>query len=267
MAQIVYKLAINLSKISIVLLYLRIFQLIKWFRITCWALLGAISAYCAASVLATALQCSPVSRAMDKSIPGTCINMATFWYANAAFSISTDVILLLIPIPLIYRLEITTWYKLALVGCFAVGVFGVVTSCLRLTSLNVLATSVDQTWDITNVMWTIIESNTAIICGCLPILRSLVGRVVPALRTQNKFSYDNNSSQHSQARIPTHGHSRDKSGWEELGGNHADAFHMKSVHRSGSKHGSEEQITRYTNKEIHRTVEYTVRYSEANEDH
>lgn len=267
MSQIVYKIAINLSKISIVLLYLRIFQLVKWFRITCWALLGCISAYCIASVVATVLQCSPISRAMDRTIPGTCINMATFWYANAGFSIGTDIVLLLLPIPMIFPLEITTSYKLALVGCFAVGVFGVVTSCLRLTSLNVLATSEDPTWDIVNVMWTIIEPNTAIICGCLPILRSLVGRVVPGLRTQNKFDYDGSSSQHSQARIPAHGHTRDKSGWEELGGNHADAFHMKSVLRTGSKDGSEEHITRYTNKEIHRTVEYTVRYSEANEDH
>lgn len=36
--------------------------------------------------------------------------------------------------------------------------------------LDTTATSLDSTYNISNVMWTIIEANIAVVCGCLPAL-------------------------------------------------------------------------------------------------
>ena len=80
--------------------------------------------YCIASVVATIVQCDPIPRAWDKTILGRreCISMAQFWYANAGFSIATDIIILLLPMPLVYSLQIPRIQKMALIIVFALGV-------------------------------------------------------------------------------------------------------------------------------------------------
>ena len=50
MAQITYKVSINLVKCCILLLYLRLFRIVRWFRWACWAILAAAIMYCIASV-------------------------------------------------------------------------------------------------------------------------------------------------------------------------------------------------------------------------
>jgi hypothetical protein len=179
--QIFYKVSINLTKISITLLYTRIFGNTRWFRFTCYFIMTATAMYCVSSVAATIFQCTPVPRMWDKTIAGTCINTSQFYYANAGFSIATDVIILFLPMPLVLNLQIPKIQKVALFLVFTLGGFVVVTSCLRLTTLNNNATSQDPTWDIEASMWTVIEMNVAIVCACLPMIRPLIVKVFPKL--------------------------------------------------------------------------------------
>jgi hypothetical protein len=120
-AQAFYKININLTKCSILLLYLRIFVQ-KAFRIICWILLSLVLSYGIASTTAAIFQCTPVARAWDKSIPGTCIDITMNWYANAGFSIATDVIILLLPMPIIHSLRLQTNQKIGLMFIFGLGV-------------------------------------------------------------------------------------------------------------------------------------------------
>lgn len=291
MAQVTYKAAINLVKCCILLLYLRLFQVVRWFRLSCWALLTIVAMYCAASILVTIFQCSPLIRAFDKATPGVCINTAKFWFANAGFSIATDIIILTLPIPLVWKLEVPITQRLALVGVFTMGIFVVVTSCLRVTSLDLFATSPDNTYNIQNVMWTIIEPNIAIICSCLPILRPLVVKFIPGLRSKTKShpSYGTHGATHpynpaaSTGGNSTTGKSRvtseqesieTKPDWVELGGVKARGVHLASVGRPSSQTGSEEDmlVGKGANAlvgapapadglKVHRTVEYSVQYT------
>ncbi|KAJ2891353.1 hypothetical protein MKZ38_000557 [Zalerion maritima] len=181
LCQITYKASINLTKCSIIFLYKRIFGGVKWFRLACWLVICCVAVYCVASVVATIFQCTPVSRAFNKSIEGTCINSGTFWYANAAFSISSDLVILILPMPLVWKLQIQRIQKIALVIVFALGGFVVITSCLRMTTIDIAATTTDQTFDIASTMWTIVEMNVAIVCACLPMLRPLIVKFFPRL--------------------------------------------------------------------------------------
>ncbi|CRK25035.1 hypothetical protein BN1723_013500 [Verticillium longisporum] len=95
-AQIFYKLTINLTKASILALYLRIFVQ-RWFRICCYVLVSIILAYMVATTASSIFQCSPISGAWDKSSKPTCIDLTKNWYANAGFSIATDILILLLP--------------------------------------------------------------------------------------------------------------------------------------------------------------------------
>ena len=243
MAQITYKASINLSKCCILLLYLRLFRIVRWFRWSCWALLVCVAVYCTASVAATIFQCRPVIRAFDKSVPGTCIDMANFWFANAGFSIATDVIILLLPMPLVWRLEVPVAQKVALMAVFAVGIFVVVTSCLRITTLDIFAKSPDNTYNIANVMWTIVEPNVAVVCACLPILRPFVVKLFPSLRSKgDSNAYGTPGYGTGKSRAMTVSQSRGGRDWVELGGVRSTGMHLASIQRPSSNTGSEESI-------------------------
>jgi hypothetical protein len=300
MAQVTYKAAINLVKCCILLLYLRLFHVITWFRFSCWALLAVVAMYCTASITVTIFQCRPLMRAFDKTnTPGTCIDTAKFWFANAGFSIATDVIILLLPMPLVWKLEAPRAQKIALMAVFAVGIFAVITSCLRVTTLDLFATSPDNTFDIANVMWTIVEPNVAIVCSCLPILRPFVVKLIPGLRGKS-YGYDSSSrgenrgygSGTGRSRAIMQGsQSRSEGGaagararrdWVELAGR-TSGQGKEGVHRvttsslgrhPGSLTGSEEDMLAGTGARgqgtpatdggalgIHKTVEYSIEYS------
>ncbi|KAF7714954.1 Uncharacterized protein PECH_007797 [Penicillium ucsense] len=168
-SQAFYKLTMNLTKMSILLLYLRIF-IQRWFRIVCFTLLIIISCYMIAALFASIFQCTPVARAWDKSIAGHCIDITTNWYANAGFSIATDIMILALPMYPIYHSKMAVRRKIALMMVFAFGAFVAVTSILRMQTLDFSSTSPDTTYDLTSSMWTIVEENIAIICACLPMM-------------------------------------------------------------------------------------------------
>ena len=121
-AQILYKLGIGLTKVSILAFYLRVFGVTRWFRISCFVVMGVVVAFTISSVLTSILQCSPVKYAYDKSGTGTCIDLGKFWYANAGYNIATDLIIIILPILVIRTLQLPKRTKIALCGVFALGI-------------------------------------------------------------------------------------------------------------------------------------------------
>ena len=119
-AQILYKFTINLTKTSICLLYLRIFTT-KKFRRAVHIIMGYVILYAIASILATIVQCMPLERIWAHAVPGTCINLTAFWYANASANIIGDFLILALPMPVIRRLQLPQRQRLGLMIVFALG--------------------------------------------------------------------------------------------------------------------------------------------------
>ncbi|RYP93561.1 hypothetical protein DL770_000303 [Monosporascus sp. CRB-9-2] len=200
-AQAFYKFTTNLTKTSILLLYLRIFVQ-NWFRITCYVLLGSILTYMVAATASSIWQCSPVARAWDKSLPGTCIDITANWYANAGFSIATDVVILTLPMFPIYQSRLPSSQKLALMVVFALGIFVTITSILRMLTLGFSSTSPDPTYDVASAVWTVIEQNVAVICACLPMCKCLLGRLFPSVFDRAPSTSASSSSSWPAPRYP-----------------------------------------------------------------
>ncbi|KAJ5439716.1 uncharacterized protein N7458_010714 [Penicillium daleae] len=214
-SQAFYKLTMNTTKMSILMLYLRIFPQ-RWFRITCYALLIILTSYMVAAFFASIFQCTPVTRAWDRSIPGSCIDITTNWYANAGFSIATDFIILALPMYPIYKSKTPLKRKIALMIVFALGTFVAVTSILRMQTLNFSSTSPDTTYDIASSVWTITEENIAIICACLPMMWAPLARLFPSL-----FSIRNGGDSHVSLAVRSLGPdttSRSRRSWTQLPG-------------------------------------------------
>lgn len=120
-AQILYKVAMGLTKLSILAFYLRVFGVSDSFRMSSFVFMGIIVAFTISSVTTSIFQCSPVKFAYDKRGHGTCIDLGKFWYANAGYNITTDVILIIMPILMIRTLQLPKRTKIALCGVFALG--------------------------------------------------------------------------------------------------------------------------------------------------
>ncbi|KAL4886330.1 hypothetical protein BJY04DRAFT_213857 [Aspergillus karnatakaensis] len=176
-----YNAALLCAKASILMQYFRVFPS-RRMRHTCWVMLGLLATYGSWAVLSGFLNCIPVARFWDPTIKGSCLSSKGLWFSNASMHITTDLAILIIPIPALAALELPMKQRVALISIFALGGFVCVTSICRLVALKTIADSSDPTYDnIGAATWSAIECNTGIICACLPTLRPLISRIIPQL--------------------------------------------------------------------------------------
>lgn len=73
------------------------------------------------AVISAFLNCVPVAKFWDDSIDGFCLSKPGLWFSNASMHITTDLVILIIPIPALLRIDIPTRQKVALMIMFALG--------------------------------------------------------------------------------------------------------------------------------------------------
>ncbi|NJR31396.1 hypothetical protein HC762_01300 [bacterium] len=199
--QMFYKFTINLTKLSILTLYLRIFTK-TWFVRTCWACFTVVSCYAIASILISVFQCTPINYFWDHEPPPKgaprggqtkdygapssphphCINNPAFWVCNAVYNIGSDLIILSALPFMIWSLRLPRQQKIGLTFVFSLGIFVCSTSVLRLTTLPGAGVEPDPlVGTVISTMWTMIESSTAVVCACLPMCRTPLQRAFPHL--------------------------------------------------------------------------------------
>jgi hypothetical protein len=122
-ANIVYKVVLMFTKLAVVCLYYRIFGVsTKSFRIACHVLNAWIVASGMAFIIATVFQCSPIAAFWDKSIKHPrCFKNEPWWISYATTQITTDVILLAMPIRQILKLSVGRAEKLGIGLVFGTG--------------------------------------------------------------------------------------------------------------------------------------------------
>ncbi|RDW78310.1 hypothetical protein BP5796_06162 [Coleophoma crateriformis] len=179
--QITYKLTVAFNKVSILLLYLRIMPQ-RAYRMTIYGLLITVGLFSFSTSIAGILQCVPVAKAWQKNMPGYCYDLVKAWYANAIFSIITDIAILCLPMHMVYKLQRSRREKFLLYGIFGIGAFVTFTSIMRMFALK-SAKNPDVTYDVNSGFWSVIETNVGVICICLPPLRSLITKYVPNFGT------------------------------------------------------------------------------------
>ncbi|KAF7590613.1 hypothetical protein BBP40_002608 [Aspergillus hancockii] len=176
-----YQASLITTKASILFQYKRVFSIPRM-RFACLCLIGFLAVYGVWTFLTAWLTCVPVEKFWDNSIQGFCFNKKGLWFSNSAIHIFTDIAILFYPMPVLKSLQLPKRQKMALTGVFALGVFVLVTSILRLRSLLVISESTDPTYDNPDAAtWSAVECNVAIICASLPSTRNLISRLVPRM--------------------------------------------------------------------------------------
>ena len=110
-------------KTSLILLYYRIFGVVRWFR---WLLAVAWSIvllYYVIALFVAVFECTPVTFYWDKNIKGgTCIDQNSFYRWNGVANLLIDFMILCLTMPMVWRLKLGIRQKISLSSIFLLGV-------------------------------------------------------------------------------------------------------------------------------------------------
>ena len=167
-----YTVAVTLAKYSILLFYSRIFKE-KRFLLALRLVAVVVLLWFIAIQAAVFASCVPITALWDISVQGTCINFTAFYQGSGIPNVILNLVILALPLPMIWSLEIEKKHKFALSGVFLMGSLVVIISIVRLVFLARLE-AFDITWTYVDAgIWTAVEPGVAVISASLPILRSL----------------------------------------------------------------------------------------------
>lgn len=115
-----YNVTLPVIKMSILSLYGRIFPQERFNSIL--LVLGAfVIAYSLATVFADIFQCVPISSLWDATEPTFCMNYPALIISTGVVNTVTDIIMLSLPMPLLWKLQLSTTKKKLITGLFLMG--------------------------------------------------------------------------------------------------------------------------------------------------
>lgn len=116
--------ALGLTKMAILAFYLKVFPN-DGFRKICWATVGVCMIMIPVTSLFTMFYCTPVSytwKGWTGLEEGHCLSFNTFAWVQTSFNIVLDTFILVIPLPLLWRLNMGKRKKVLLMLMFSVGI-------------------------------------------------------------------------------------------------------------------------------------------------
>ena len=119
---VTYSLTITIVKLSILLLYRRIFATQGFKRTTVYVGLICIAWFFIA-IFMDLFQCDPFKAAFEVELLFTdqCIDLQAFYWGITAANLTLDVILLYLPLHMVWGLQLPKRQKIALSGIFTLG--------------------------------------------------------------------------------------------------------------------------------------------------
>ncbi|KAI4222617.1 MAG: hypothetical protein L6R36_006005 [Xanthoria steineri] len=161
--EIIYASIVTCIKSSVLCLYLRVFGIKKKFAILVKCFMVAVITWGIAVLFTTIFQCNPVRGAWDISVPRhQCFNLRTWLIATNVPNIVIDFGIICLPIPLVWKLKLSTERKIGLTGVFLLGFFASIISIVRVHT-NASLQIQDPTWNYMMVMiWSTVEGNVGV---------------------------------------------------------------------------------------------------------
>ncbi|KAJ6160920.1 hypothetical protein N7470_004316 [Penicillium chermesinum] len=112
-----YQASLISTKMSILLQYHRVFSTTPRMRMACVILIGFLAIYGTWTFISAWLTCVPIAKFWDPTTPGFCFDKEGLWFSNSAIHITTDLLILLYPMPVLKSLQLPKKQKIALMGC------------------------------------------------------------------------------------------------------------------------------------------------------
>jgi hypothetical protein len=197
--QTLFVLASSTVKMSILVSYFRIAPAKSVFRKLVWATFALVFAAFAVFLVALWVQCIPISSYWNLMADHRdCIPEGPPLVVQSVLNVVTDFMIYTLPIPTLFTLRLPWNQRIGLMVLFSVGGIIVVAGSFRAYWIHyTLFETYDATWEGYNIwIWTAIETNVGVICGCIPALKPLLFRT----RAKKQGSKYANGSNHSRRR-------------------------------------------------------------------
>ncbi|KAI1497962.1 hypothetical protein F5X99DRAFT_395233 [Biscogniauxia marginata] len=175
--QTIFVFASGLSKLSILASYLRIAVVGSWFRRLTWCTIVIVTAAMPGFLLLLWLQCRPASSYWNISLLSRdCIAEGPPLMGQTIVTVLTDFMVYILPMPTLWGLKLPALQRISLMVLFGFGSLVVVAGCIRTYWIHhVEYDTYDVTWEGFDLwIWAAVEVNLGVICGCAPVLKTLV---------------------------------------------------------------------------------------------
>ncbi|KAH8162285.1 hypothetical protein CIB48_g5973 [Xylaria polymorpha] len=196
---ILYNPALMAFKTSVLVFYLRLSKNTqKVLRLASWAILVIVNLAGTVLTLLNIFQCKPVEAAFNSN-SGQCIPLLTEFICAAPVNIVTDLAILTLPLPVLTSMRLPPRQKIILVITFALGIFVTVVDVVRIYYLQKAINDAPSTTPLSGtdpafggspefswnaslaLLWSAVEVNVGIACACIPTLKPLIIRILPAM--------------------------------------------------------------------------------------
>ncbi|KAK1471789.1 integral membrane protein [Colletotrichum cuscutae] len=130
----------------------------------------------------------PIAMQWNPTIPGgVCGDQITAFAAVGVVDVIVDLIIFILPIPMVLKLQVSSAHRIALIGIFGAGILTIIFGALRLASVFSVD-FLDFSFTSPNAMvWSSAEMGVALMVSSSPILRPvfdrIFGRFISTLRS------------------------------------------------------------------------------------
>ncbi|KAK2028549.1 hypothetical protein LX32DRAFT_639863 [Colletotrichum zoysiae] len=172
-AEILYVNGVNMYKVALLLLYLRIFPMkeVRKGALICGSLTTLWTLAC---VIAASIQCFPINKLWEPWKPGFCINLFLTQLCISIPSILTDVAILYLPIPHVLKLQMNRAQRILVLLTFLLGSYVVFCGAYRFV-IFLGYTRDDIPYSLAKgLAWNIIEISSGIVSACLPTMGPVI---------------------------------------------------------------------------------------------
>ncbi|KAI5367332.1 hypothetical protein Slin15195_G024590 [Septoria linicola] len=186
-SEIFYYVTIFCIKLSLMLLYLRLAaELRGWFYYASVILLVILVLHFMTTMTVVATQCIPIEKYWYPSTAGSCIDITSFFYSTSIFTVITDVIMIALPIPIIWKIPRERKQKMAIMAAFLIAGGGTLASCIRLYSIKIFTQSPQPMRDAAPIStWSFIEINLGILCASSAVIKPIFSKTrAPSLEKE-----------------------------------------------------------------------------------
>ncbi|PLB51343.1 hypothetical protein P170DRAFT_382755 [Aspergillus steynii IBT 23096] len=171
----------SVARASALLFYTRVFdQIQSRFRYALWIIHGLNIAWMIGMHVVVALQCTPIERLWYPMLPGKCIPVRTLLIGSGIPSLIINAMILILPLPLLWRLKMKMSRKLLIIGVFLCGYLVVVVSIGRLVTVVDVGPNLEKdfTWEFMQpTFWLSSEIAISVVSVCLPSI-FVFGRLI-----------------------------------------------------------------------------------------
>lgn len=181
---IVEKITFGVIKINVLLAYRRIFRG-NFFHVVSLGMIVFCTILALAFLITSAFQCNVRNWSLQYlawSHRRHCIQAEISWSGYAIADVITDIVLLLFPVPFIWKLQLTLSKKISILLVFLLGSLSTAVAIVRMAVILVFTYGDYGGYrDLldtisTALVWSLVEASVALIASCLPAIRPLVHR-------------------------------------------------------------------------------------------